>query len=240
MTASPELIRQLAPTGRLRAALNFGNPVLVQRRPDGSPAGVTVALAHELARRLALELDFVPFDGAGKVVDAAGQWDACFLAIDPVRAAGIAFTSPYVVIEGSYLVPRDAPFRHVDELDHAGARIAVGKGAAYDLYLTRALKHAELVRADSSAAAIDLFLAGGLTAAAGVRQPLEATARADTRYRVVDGRFTQILQAMGTPKDRPEVLAYLQSFIEEMKASGFVAAELAGSGQQDAAVAPPA
>lgn len=238
-----ETARQLAPGGRLRAAINFGNPVLAQKDPGtGGPRGVSVDLAQALGERLGLPVDLVTFEAAGKVFEAlkTGAWDLAFLAIDPVRAAEIAFTAPYVVIEGTYLVRAAASFRSVDELDREGVRIAVGRGAAYDLFLTRTLKQAEIVRADTSAAAINLFLAGGLDAAAGVRQPLSAAARAQPGLRVLDGRFTAIEQAMGLPRARAAGLPFVQAFIEEMKASGFVAAALARSGQGDAAVAPPA
>jgi polar amino acid transport system substrate-binding protein len=236
-----ETARQLAPGGRLRAAINFGNPVLAQKDPStGEPRGVTVDLARALGERLGRTVDLVTFEAAGKVFEAlkTGAWDLAFLAIDPVRAAEIAFTSPYVVIEGTYLVRAAAPFRSVDDLDREGVRIAVGRGAAYDLFLTRTLKQAEIVRADTSAAAIELFLAGGLDAAAGVRQPLSAVAHVQPDLRVLDGRFTAIEQAMGLPRARAGGLPFVQAFIEEMKASGFVAAALARSGQGDAAVAP--
>lgn len=233
----------LAPTGRLRAAINFGNPVLAQKdAASGAPCGVSVDLARALGERLGVPVDLVTFDAAGKVFEAlkADAWDLAFLAIDPVRAAEIAFTAPYVVIEGTYLVRAESPLRAVEDLDRDGVRIAVGRGAAYDLFLTRALKHAQLVRADTSPAAIERFLAEGLDAAAGVRQPLATAARAHPGLRVLDGRFTAIEQAMGLPRSRAAGLPALRAFIEEMKASGFVAAALARSGQGDAAVAPPA
>lgn len=237
------VLRELAPTGTLRAAINYGNPVLAQREPaSGQPQGVSVDLARELARRLDLKLELVTFDAAGHVFDAlkSNAWDIAFLARDPVRASEIAFTAPYVIIEASYLVRDDAPYMEVGDLDRMGVRIAVGKGAAYDLYLTRALKHAELVRAATSNEAIELFAAEGLDAAAGVRQPLEAYACTHAGVRVVDGRFTAIEQAMGTPAGRQAAAAYLCEFIEDMKRSGFVAAALERSGQLAASVAPPA
>jgi polar amino acid transport system substrate-binding protein len=234
---------ELAPQGRLRAAINYGNPVLAQQDPaTGEPRGVSVDLARALGRRLGVPVDLVTFDAAGKVVAAlaAGGWDLAFLAIDPVRAAEIAFTPPYVVIEGTYLVRADSAFTAVADLDRAGVRLAVGKGAAYDLFLTRALQYAQIVRADTSAAAIQLFLEQGLDAAAGVRQPLAQAARQHAGLRVLDGRFTAIEQAMGIPRARAAGLKFLQAFIEEMKASGFVAEALQRSGQGEAAVAPPA
>ncbi|MGH6624738.1 MAG: ABC transporter substrate-binding protein [Burkholderiaceae bacterium] len=236
------VLHELAPTGTLRAAINYGNPVLAQRDvASGQPLGVSVDLARELARRFDLKLEFVTFDAAGHVFDAlkSRAWDIAFLARDPVRATEIAFTAPYVIIEASYLVRHDSPHTAVDELDREGVRIAVGKGAAYDLYLTRALKHAQLVRAATSNEAIEIFVADALDAAAGVRQPLEAYARNHAGVRVIDGRFTAIEQAMGTPVARSAAVSCLSEFIEEMKQSGFVADALARSGQVEASVAPP-
>jgi polar amino acid transport system substrate-binding protein len=152
MPASAEAIRELAPTGTLRAAINVGNPVLAQRDPRGGElSGVSVELARALGSELGVPVQLVTFDAAGKVVAALGSdaWDVAFLARDPTSAAEILFTPPYVLIEGTYLVRDEASFRSVEELDRPGIRIAVGKGAAYDLYLTRALKHAELVRSDT-------------------------------------------------------------------------------------------
>lgn len=243
MNHYPDVLRDLAPAGRLRAAINFGNPVLAQKdAATGDPKGASVDLARELGRRLHVPVEFVTFDAAGKVVEAikAQAWDVAFLAIDPVRAAEIAFTAPYVIIEGTYLVRADSPFRAIEDLDREGVRIAVGKGAAYDLYLTRALKWAQLVRASTSAGAVDLFLADGLEAAAGVKQPLVEFARTNSGVRVIEGRFTVIEQAMGTPKVRKAGVEYLHTFVEEMKATGFIASALERSGQRDAAVAPPA
>src|SRR5947207_13970959 len=241
--APSNVVKDLAPTGKLRAAINFGNPVLAQKDPaSGDARGVSGDLARELARRLGVGVEFVAFDTAGKVTDAlpSGVWDICFLAIDPVRAAGIDFTPPYVVIEGTYLVPQDSALRTIEDVDRAGVRVAVGKGSAYDLYLTRALKQAKLERYPTSAAALDAFLKDRLEAAGGVKQPIVAFAKAHPEVRVIPGRFMAIEQAMGTPKGRDAGLQYLRAYIEEMKASGFVAKALQASGQPDAAVAPAA
>lgn len=241
-TPEPPVISQIAPTGRLRAAINFGNPVLAFPDPEtGAPTGISVDLATLLAERLGLELEMVVFDAAGKVFAALADnvWDVAFLAIDPVRAAEISFTPPYVIIEGTYLVKSNSPFHAVQDLDQSGVRIAVGKGAAYDLFLTRNLEHASLERAETSAGAVDLFLNANLDAAAGVRQPLEAVARMSDTLRIVSGRFTEIRQAMGVPIGREAAAEYLVSFIEEAKASGFVAAALARHNREDATVAPP-
>jgi polar amino acid transport system substrate-binding protein len=240
---APDLVKELAPTGRLRAAINFGNTVLAQPGPAGGPPrGVSGELARELARRLGVGIDYVTFDAAGKVFDALkdGLWDVAFLAVDPVRAAGIAFTAPYVVIEGVYLVPKGSPLQTVEDVDRDGVRIAVAKGSAYDLFLSRAIKHATLVRRSSGPEALEMFLRDRLEAAGGVRQPINAFAQAHPDTRVIPGRFMAIEQAMGTVKGRDAGIAYLRTFIEEMKASGFVAQALAASGQGDATVAPPA
>jgi polar amino acid transport system substrate-binding protein len=239
-----DVVKELAPTGTLRAAINFGNSVLAQKDAAGQPAGVTVELARELARRAGVPLELVPFDAAGKVFEAlkSGAWDIAFLAIEPVRAAEIDFTAPYVLIEGTYMVPKDSPLRAIEDVDRPGIRIAVGGGSAYDLYLTRTIKNATLVRSamGGGTAGIDVFLADKLEAVAGVRQPLVAYAATDPGVRVMDGRFMQIQQAMGTPKGRDAAASYLRGYVEEMKASGFVADALRRSNQPDAAVAPPA
>lgn len=238
---SAAVVSALAPTGTLRVALNLGNMVLVQRDPaGGEPRGVTPELARELGRRLGVPVAFNQFDAAGKVFEAvkAGGIDVLFLAIEPVRAAEIAFTAPYVLIEGVYLVPKDSALKTVADVDRAGVRIGVNKASAYDLFLTRSLKAATLVRGDDGVA---LFKTQKLEAAAGVKQPIVAYARTDADVRVLDGRFMEIRQAMGTPQGRdPAGAAYLSAFIEEMKASGFVADALKRSNQPDAAVAPAA
>ena len=240
---SPHIVSELAPTGTLRVAINFGNSVLAQKDPTtGEPRGVSSALARELANRLGVPISFVTFDAAGKVTEAVktGGLDICFLAIDPVRAAGISFTAPYVVIEGVYVVPKDSALKNIEDVDHDGIRVAVAQGSAYDLYLTRALKHARLFRRPSGPECLDMFVADKLEAAAGVRQPIAAFAQSRTDMRLIPGRFMAIEQAMGTPKGREASLPFLRTFIEEMKASGFVAHELRASGQGEAAVAPPA
>jgi len=242
-TAPQTVVKQLAPSGTLRAAINFGNSVLAQRpKGPGDPQGVSGELARELAKRLGVPISYATFDQAGKVTDAlkGGVWDIAFLAIDPVRAAEIDFTAPYVLIEGTYLVPASSPLRAVADVDKEGVRIAANKGSAYDLYLTRTLKHAKLVRLEGSPSPMDVMLRDGLEATAGVRQPLVAYAKANPKVRVMDGRFMAIEQAMATPKGRDQGAAYLKAFVEEMKATGFVAKALAASGQNEATVAPAA
>jgi polar amino acid transport system substrate-binding protein len=239
----PEIRSELAPTGKLRAAINFGNPVLAQKNAaTGEPCGVSVDLARELGRRLNVPVELVTFDAAGKVFDAlkTGAWDVAFLAIDPARAAEISFTAPYVVIEGTYMVPADSPLRAIGDVDREGVRVSVGNKSAYDLYLTRTLKHARIIRVPTSPDALEIFLRDKLEAAAGVKQPLLQFAKTNPSVRVMDGRFMAIEQAMGTPKGREAGARYLREFVEEVKASGFVAAGLQRSGQGDATVAPKA
>jgi polar amino acid transport system substrate-binding protein len=234
---------ELAPTGKVRAAINLGNPVLAQKDPvSGKPRGISVDLARELGRRLDVPVEFITYDAAGKVFDAVktGAWDIAFLATEPERATEIAFTAPYVVIEGTYLVPADSPLRTIQDVDRDGVRIAVGNKSAYDLYLTRTLKHAHPVRVPTSTGAIDVFLKNKLEAAAGVKQLLVKFANTHPNVRVMDDRFMAIEQAMGTPKGRDAGSLYLRQFVEEMKASGFVARGLEKSGQGDATVAPKA
>jgi polar amino acid transport system substrate-binding protein len=233
--------KDLARSGKLRVAINFGNPVLAQRGPDGEPRGVSAALARELAKRLNVPIDFVTFEEAGKVAEAASQdkWDVAFLAIDPVRAATIDFTPPYVLIEGTYLASANSPLQKIEDVDKDGIRVAVAENSAYDLYLTRSLKNAKLVRGTNSAAAVAEFEQGKTDVLAGVRQPLVTYANAHPGTRVMEGRFMGIQQAMCSPKGREAAARYLHGFIEEMKQSGFVAKALAESGQS-ATVAPAA
>jgi len=242
-TVPSKVLSDLAPTGKLRAAINFGNPILATKDPSGGePRGVSVDLSRELARRLGVPVELVTYDAAGKVVEGlkSGAWDVGYLAIDPVRAADLAFTAPYVVIEGAYLVRAGSPIRRNEDVDRPGTRIAVGNGSAYDLYLTRELKNATIVRASTSPLVTDLFVAQQLDVAAGVKQQLEADARRVPGLRLLDGRFMVIEQAMATPKERTAGAQYLRGFVEEMKASGFVAASLARQGIEGASIAPPA
>jgi polar amino acid transport system substrate-binding protein len=227
----------LAPTGALRASINLGNPVLAHGTP-AHPSGVTVALAREIGARLNLPVEMVCFDAARKSFEAMtdGEADICFLAIDPAREEEVAFTAPYVVIEGVYAVRADASQTPAD-IDQPGVRIGVKRGSAYDLHLTRTLQHATLVRGEEG---VDVFLADGLDAAAGIRQPMTAFVHGRPDIRLIDERFMQIQQAVGTTKGRhPDTVAFLRATVEDLKASGFVSEALRMSGQADAVVAPP-
>lgn len=231
---------ELAPTGALRAAINFGNPVLASRGPDGQPKGVSVDLARELGRRLGVPVELVPFDAAGKVVGAAksGVWDVAFVALDPKRAEDMEQSPPYVVIEGAYLVRESSPLRSNDEVDRPGNRVVVGRNSAYDLFLTRHLKRAQLVRTPTSSQVVQYFVEQNLEVAAGVKQQLEFDARRLGGVRLLPGRFMVINQAMASQKGKEAGARYVRAFIEGMKASGFVAQALARHGIQGAAVAP--
>ncbi|HVT56695.1 MAG TPA: ABC transporter substrate-binding protein, partial [Xanthobacteraceae bacterium] len=219
MQPSPDVVKELAPTGTLRVGINLGNVVLAQGTPE-APRGVTVDLARELGKRLGVPLQITTVDAARKSLEAlkAGEADVIFLAIEPARATEIEFTSPYVLIEGVYLVPQDSPLKANADIDAPGIRVGVKKGSAYDLFLTRTLKHAEIVRGDEG---IDIFVKEKLSAGAGVRQPVAAYAKAHPEVRLLDGRFMDIQQAMGVAKGKLAGARYLRSFIEEMKASGF-------------------
>ncbi len=233
---SPEVLKELAPTGTLRASINLGNIVLAQGTAD-APTGVTPELARELGKRLGVPVQLKAFDAAGKAFEAlkAGQVDIVFLAIEPVRAADIEFTAPYVIIEGCYVVPKESALKSPADVDKPGIRIGVNKASAYDLFLSRSLKNAALVRSEDGAAT---FLAEKLDAAGGVKQALQKFIAANPGVRLIDERFMEIRQAMGTAKGKRAGAAYLRSFIEEMKKSGFVADALKRSGQAEATVAP--
>lgn len=242
MPLSPELIQKIAPTGTLRASINLGNPILANKDPiSGKPFGVSVDLAHAYVKKLGLDLELVVFDSAGKSVEAVTQEkaDMGFFAIDPLRGEGITFTAAYVLIEGAYLVKENSSIQKNGEVDAQGVRVVVGKGSAYDLFLSREIKSAEIVRAPTSPTVVDVFLKGAYEVAAGVRQQLESDASKNQGLRILPGRFMVIQQAMGLPKSRGEVAArHLAEFVEEMKASGFVAESLKRHHIFGASVAP--
>jgi len=235
------LIKAFTPTGRLRASINLGNPILANKNPaGGEPVGVSIDLARGFAKRLGVEVELVVFDTAGKSVEAVRteQADIGFFAVDPLRGQEIAFTSPYVLIEGCYMVRNDSALHSNEQVDQPGQRVVVGAGSAYDLYLSREIKQAQLVRAPSSPAVVETFLTQNLEVAAGVKQQLEMDAQRHPGLRLLPGRFMVIRQAMGTPRSRgPAAADCLQAFVQEMKSSGFVADSLKRHKIQGAAVA---
>lgn len=241
MTIDITVQQGLTPTGVLRASINTGNPILANLDPKtGKPYGVSIDLAQALAERLGVGLELVVFDSAGKSVDAVtnDKADVGFFAVDPVRGAGIAFSAPYVLIEGAYLVSNDSPIRENSEVDKTGLRVVVGKGSAYDLFLTRQLQFAQIVRAPTSPAVVETYQQINADVAAGVRQQLEADASRLGGLRILPGRFMVIQQAMGVPKGRGQAASvFLRAFVDEMKSSGFVARALKRHGIEGASVA---
>lgn len=238
---STEAIADLAPTGRLRAVINLGNPILAHSDPGtAEPVGVSIDMARELARQLGVQADLLVVKTAGEAVDAlaTGKVDVGFFAIDPARAATTAYSAAYVQIEGAYLVRNESPLRSNDEVDRPGTRVAVGARSAYDLHLTRELKAATIERAPSSQEVVSHFLTHQLDVAAGVKQQLEADARGRPGLRLLPGRFMVIHQAMGMAKGKPAGAQALADFVEQAKASGFVAQALERHRITGAAVAP--
>jgi polar amino acid transport system substrate-binding protein len=238
------VVSAFAPGGVLRASINLGNPILANRdAASGEPVGLSIDLAREFARRLGVRIELVVFERAAASVDAVKneKADIGFFAIDPARSEGLLFTAPYVLIEGSYLVPETSTFTDNAQVDREGHRISVGSGSAYDLFLTREIKRAAIVRFQGAGAALAAIRAGDVEVAAGIRQLLEGEARRAPGVRVLPGRFMVIQQAMGTPASRgTEAQALLSAFVEEMKASGFVADALKRHRIQGAIVAPAA
>ena len=242
--APADAVKELAPTGKLRAGINLGNSVLAQKSASGELGGITVDLARELGKRLGVPVELIEFQAAGKSVEAMakGDTDIGFFAIEPKRAAEVTFSPPYVVIDGAYMVAKDSPLQTPADVDKPGIRVGTSLNSAYDLFLTRTLKNATLIRAKvgGGQASIDLFYAMKPDAAAGVRQSFDAQAAKDPNVRVMKEPFMSIQQAMGVPPGRPAAARYVRDFIEEMKKSGFVAAGLKRSGQSPDLVAPPA
>jgi polar amino acid transport system substrate-binding protein len=243
LSVSPDARNQLAPGGQLRAAINFGNPVLaVKDSTTGELRGVTVELSRELAGRIGATLELVGYDTIAKLIDGmkAGEWDVAFLAVDPARTGEVTFTAPYMEVENTYLVPARSDIRNASQIDRSGVRVAVQLKDAADLFLSRELKQASLVRAADGSAAFNLLKSGSADAFANNRQRLLSIADTDPGYRVVDGRFSAILHAAAVPYARPAAAIYLKSFIEDVKSSGFVKRALDKSGVRGVVVAPPA
>ena len=235
MSTLHDLKSAFCPTGALRAAINLGNPILAGTNAAGEAVGISVDLARELAARLGVACELSVFQTAKGSVDALASEsvDIGFFAVDPARAALIAFTAPYVLIEGCYLVPEGSPLTANEEVDRPGTRVVVGQGSAYDLYLTRELKASQTV--------LETCVAQQAEVAAGVKQQLQADMQRFPGHRLLPGRFMVIQQAMGVAKSRGEAAAQaLAAFVEDVKASGFVAAAMARHRVEGASVAPPA
>ena len=224
----PTTLKSFAPTGSLRVGINLGNPVLASEDAATKKlSGISVDIANEIGKRINLPIQLIPFKSASATVDGIqnGELDMVFVAIDPVRGADISYTPAYIQIEGAYMVKASSPLKSNIEVDVAGTEIVVGKGSAYDLYLTREIKNATLLRAASSQAVIDDFMAGKGNVAAGVKQQLESDAKRYEGLRMLPGRFMVINQSIGIPKARPDfakTTAYLSEVIAQLKQSGFI------------------
>jgi len=225
----PTTLKSFAPSGTLRVGINLGNPVLASEDAATKKlSGISVDIADEIGKRINLPIQLIPFKSASATVDSIknGELDMVFVAIDPVRGADISYTPAYIQIEGAYMVKAFSPLKNNVEVDVAGTEIVVGKGSAYDLYLTREIKNATLLRAASSQAVIDDFMSGKGNVAAGVKQQLESDAKRYEGLRMLPGRFMVINQSIGIPKARPDfekTTAYLSEVITQLKQSGFVA-----------------
>jgi polar amino acid transport system substrate-binding protein len=235
-------MKELTPTGKLRVGVNLSNFLLVQRNADGTIRGIVPDLAEELAKRLGVTAELRKYEKVGEVADGAkkGEWDVAFIGAEPQRAAEIDFTAPYVEIEACYLVPAGSPIRSMDDVDRKGVRIAVGDRSAYHLWLPRNIKHATLMTADGIEASYQLFLKEKLDVLAGLKPRLMDDVAKLAGAKILEGRFTAVQQAIGTPKGRPEGAAYLRKFAEEVKASGLVAKLIERHGIRGLAVAAPA
>jgi polar amino acid transport system substrate-binding protein len=238
------LVSAFAPGGVVRASINVGNPVLASRAVvSGDPVGVSVDLAREFARQLGVTVELVVFGTAGASVAAVRneEADIGFFAVDPARSDGLVFSAPYVLIEGSYLVRESSALTGNAQVDRRGHRISVGAGSAYDLFLTREVSQAEIVRFPGAGPALAAVRAGDVEVAAGIRQVLEGEAQRAPGVRVLPGRFMVIEQAMAVPASRgAQARALLAAFVEQMKASGFIAGALDHHGIEGAIVAPAA
>lgn len=231
----------LAPTGTLRAALNLSNFLLVAKdSPPDAPRGVAPDMARELARRLAVPVEFVRYENAGKVADAApsGAWDVAFIGAEPLRANEIDFTAAYVELEATYLVPAGSPIRSIEEVDRPGNRIATADRSAYDLFLSRTIKHAQIMRAPGIDASFALFVDRKLEVLSGLKPRLLMDHERLPGSRILEGRFTAIQQAIGTPKGRGAGFPWLVRFVEDVKATGVVAEAIARNGVRGVSVAP--
>jgi polar amino acid transport system substrate-binding protein len=238
----PLVREELAPGGKIRAGVNYGNFILATRdAASGESRGVAVDLMNELGRRLGAPVEIVAYDGVGAMVDAArtGAWDIAFLGSEPAREREIGFTAAYLEIEATYLVPAGSPLGAVADVDGDGVKIAASARANYELYLTRTLRRAQLVRAPGGEA-FDLLARGEVDALAGLREALIGLAGKLPGSRILDGRFMGVQQSIGVPKGRDAGLAYLRGFVEEVKASGLVARAIARTGARGVSVAPPA
>jgi len=238
---SAAVVAELAPGGVLRAGINLSNFLLVTgKAANGEPQGIAPDMAGEIAARLGVPLKLLPYVNPGKLADAVAEWDVGLIGAEPARADRIAFSAAYLEIESTYLVPPGSKIRSLEEVDRKGVRIAVYGRSAYGLYLARSIKNAELVNAEGLDASWDLFINQKLDALAGLRPRLVTDVEKLPGARVLDGRFTAVQQAVGTPKARSASAAFLAAFVEEAKSSGLVARLIERHGVRGVNVAPAA
>lgn len=240
---SPEARSELAPTGKLRIGINYGNPLFATRdKATGAASGIAIDLAHELGRRMGMPVALVGYDSGGKTAAGAkaGDWDLAFLAYEQGREGEISFAGNFAEIDATFLVPAGSPLRNAAEVDREGVRVAVSAGGGNDLFLSRTLKRAQLVRAPTPGAAYKQFVTDKLSAYAGLKPTLVSHMEKLPGSRVLDGRYTAIQYSAGVPKGRDAGARYLRDFIEDAKASGFVARSIEKSGKRGVNVAPPA
>ena len=241
-SVSPAAKAELTPAGKLRAGINFQNQLLTTLGPNGEQGGVAVEFAHELARRLAVDLEIIPYKSAGSLADSVstGAWDISVLGDEPERAKVIAFATPLTEIEATYLVPADSPIRSIDEVDRPGVRVVSPAQSAFDLYLARTIRNAHLVQIAGSKKAQEHFVREGLDALAGLKPGLLELQPALPGSRILEGHFTVVRHTVGTPRGRDAASAYLRELVEDVKASGLVAEWIRKSGVKGLSVAPPA
>jgi len=239
----PAALADLAPTGKVRVGLNYGNPVFAVRdAKTGAPSGIAVDLAHDLGRRLGVPVELVGYDSGGQLTAGlkAGGWDVAFLAFEQERTREISFSPPFAETDATYLVQPGSPLRTAADVDRKGVRIAVAGKGGNDLFLTRTLKNATLVRLPGSEAAFERFVADKLEAYAGLKPALLVNAESLPGSRVVEGRYTVIGYSAGVPRGREAGAKFLAEFIEDAKASGRVARAIEASGVRGVDVAPKA
>jgi polar amino acid transport system substrate-binding protein len=218
-------LAELAPTGVLRAGINLGNFLLVTgRAANGDPQGVAPDMAAEIASRLGVAVQYVPFARPSALADAAddGVWDIGLIGAEPARAEKIAFTAAYAEIEAAYLVQPGSALARIEDVDQPGVRIAVLARSAYDLWLERNIRQATLVRSESADGATKLFADGQADVLAGLRPGLLDEAERRPGARLLPGRFTAVQQAIGTQRRNAAGAAFLAALVEEAKTSGLV------------------
>ena len=238
-----QVVKELAPTGKLRAGINMSNFLLVTgKAANGDPQGVSPDMAAEVARRLGVPLQLVPFPSPGLLADAVDDdvWDIGNIGAEPQRAEKIAFTAAYCEIEATYLVPAGSPIQSIDDVDKPGVRISVTGRSAYGLWLENNIKQAELVRTDTLDSSFETFVDQKLDVLAGLKPRLLTDIEKLPGARILDGKFSAVQQAIGTPRKNAAAAKWLADFVEEAKASGLVQSFIEKHNVKGLSVAPPA